>query len=127
VVYPNIKEEFYQDYLDLEAALSRRELHELYRMAVHPAKQQTLLTLILHLQESLLTFEKTLDRQNLALSKKSYSEAFSYTEINENTNEEVSSHIPTIITTSEDQIYKHTIQTSIIITPQTLLHQAKNA
>jgi hypothetical protein len=64
--------------------------------------------------------------QNLALSRKSYSEALSYAKINEYTNENGFSSIPTIITITEDQIYRHILQTSVNNTLQTVLLQANN-
>jgi hypothetical protein len=87
-----------KEHLVLEAMLDRRELREFCSMAVHPGVQQLLLKAISNLEDSQITLKKTPCSPNGALLRKSYSEALRHTKVNEESNSEVISTIPTVIT-----------------------------
>jgi hypothetical protein len=97
------------DQAELDVVLDRRELQQLYSMAVRPWVQQMLLKAITNVEESLTTIKKTHCRQNVVTLKKSYSEVLVNTKINDERNEEDGLSIPTIITSKN--ILEDNIQT----------------
>jgi hypothetical protein len=87
-----------KDQSNLEIMLDRNELHELYSMAVRPAVQHTLLTVIYSLEQSILTSNKILNRQNGTSYRGSISEVPFNNKINQENTEEITTSIPTIMT-----------------------------
>jgi hypothetical protein len=64
---------FDEDQLQIEAELDRRELQELYIMAVRPWVRQILLEVIINMEESQTTQNSTQHRQIATIFKKSHS------------------------------------------------------